>query len=254
MKRKKEQKMEDRKWVYPWSLAQARRLHEKDAWIESYKENCICARAIELALRNGYKDNRLNETCAKEVIGEYGYDRVNWVLANTVQENIHDGRYSAENKAWARGFFIPKEPEFQNSTFAVNAHPVLIDGFVNQARQEWQKLGLFDKSQCYPEKMDYTNKVVVLRPEILKDEYKNPKDQLFYAQGGNGCRPQARGQKVFGRPLNGDESETYYCRSDILGVLKLELVPDWAQEKLAEWTSVKEQAEAPEAPGMGEQT
>ena len=49
MKRKKEQKMEDRKWVYPWSLAQARRLHEKDAWIESYKENCICARAIELA-------------------------------------------------------------------------------------------------------------------------------------------------------------------------------------------------------------
>ena len=188
------------------------------------------------------------------MIGEYGYDRVNWVLANTVQENIHDGRYSAENKAWARGFFIPKEPEFQNSTFAVNAHPVLIDGFVDRARQEWQKLRLFDKSQCYNEKLDYTNKVVVLRPEILKDEYKNPKDQLFYAQGGNGCRPQARGQKVFGRPLNGDESETYYCRSDILGVLKLELVPDWAQEKLAEWTSVKEQAEAPEAPGMGEQT
>lgn len=246
--------MEDRKCVYPWLLTEAGRWNEKDDWIERYKENCICARAIELALRDGYKDNQLSETCAKEVIGEYGYDRVNCVLANTVQENIHDGRYSAEHKAWAHGFFIPKEPEFQNSTFAVDAHPVLVDRFVDQARQEWQKLGLFDKSHCYHEKMDYTNKVVALRPEILKDEYKTPKDQLFYAQGGNGCRPQARGTKVFGRRLTGDESETYYCREDILGVLKLELLPDWAQERLAQWTSVKEQAEVSEALGMGEHT
>ena len=171
--------MKDRKRVYPQSLAEARRLHEKDEWIESYKENCICARAIEFALRDGYKDNRLTETCAKDVIREHGYDRVNWVLANTVQENIHDGRYGKGNKAWARGVFIPKEPEFQNSTFTVNAHPVRIDAFVSQARQEWQKLGLFDKSHCYAENMDYTNKVVALRPEILKDEYKTPKGVLY---------------------------------------------------------------------------
>lgn len=65
--------MKDRKRVYLRSLAEARLLNEKDDWIESYKENCICARAIEFALRDGYKDNRLTETCAKDVIREHGY-------------------------------------------------------------------------------------------------------------------------------------------------------------------------------------
>jgi hypothetical protein len=36
-------------------------------------------------------------------------------------------------------------------------------------------------------------------------------------------------------------------------VLKLELLPDWAQEKLAEWTSAKEQAEVSKDLGRGEQ-
>ena len=131
----------ERKRVYPRSLSESKRLNEKDAWLESYRENCICARSIELAIRAGYTGSGLREECAKNVIEEYGYDRVNWVLANTLQENIHDGRYSEDNKDWARGFYLPKEQEFRNSTFAISAHPVKINEFVSQARKEWQKLG-----------------------------------------------------------------------------------------------------------------
>ena len=59
--------------------------------------NCDCARAIERAISENYKDNHLGE-CAKSVIDLYGFERVNWVLKNTVQRNMEDGRYSAENK------------------------------------------------------------------------------------------------------------------------------------------------------------
>ena len=178
---------------------------------------------------------------------------MNWVLANTVQENIHDGRYSAENKAWARRFSVPKETLVRNGEFAVHSHPELVDLVVRQVREEWQKLGLFEYSHCYDENMDYTNKVVAIRPEALKDEYKNPKSQLFYAKFGNGCRAESLGRKIFGQHLDNGE-EGCYLRSEILGVVKLELLPDWAKEKLSEWTSAKEQAEASEDLGMGEQT
>ena len=245
--------MKENKPLYPYSWSEAKRSGQMDQWWESYHENIACARAFEQKISDGYQDNRLSGTCAKEVIEAYGYDRVNWVLANTVQENIHDGRYSAENKAWARRFSVPKETLVRNGEFAVHSHPELVDLVVRQVREEWQKLGLFEYSHCYDENMDYTNKVVAIRPEALKDEYKNPKSQLFYAKFGNGCRAESLGRKIFGQHLDNGE-EGCYLRSEILGGVKLELLTDWAKEKLSEWTSAKEQAEASEDLGMGEQT
>ena len=74
---------------------------------------------------------------------------------------------------------------------------------------------------------------MAIRAEALNDKYKTPKSQLFYAKFGNGCRADSLGRKVFGRHLdNGDEG--CYLRSEILGVVKLELLPDWAKKKLSE--------------------
>lgn len=225
--------MKENKQLYPYSWSEAKRSGQMELWRESHHENCACARAIEQKITDGYTDNRLSETCAKELIEAYGYDRVNWVLANTVRESMHDGRYSEANKNWARGFSIPKETLVRNGEFAVHSHPGLVDLVIRQAREEWQKLGLFDREQCYDESLDYTNKVVAIRAEALNDKYKTPKSQLFYAKFGNGCRADSLGRKVFGRHLdNGDEG--CYLRSEILGVVKLELLPDWAKKKLSE--------------------
>ena len=227
--------MKENKPLYPYSWSEAKRSGQMELWRESHHENCACARAIEQKISDGYQDNRLSEKCAKEVIEAYGYDRVNWVLANTVLESMHDGRYSEVNKTWSRGFSIPKETLVRNSEFAVHSHPGLVDLVIRQAWQEWQKLGLFDKAQCYDESPDYTHKVVAIRPDALKDEYKTPKSQLFYAKFGNGCRAESLGRKVFGQHLDNGE-EGCYLRTEILGVVKLELLPDWAKEKLSELT------------------
>ena len=42
------------------------------------------------------------DAAAKDVIETYGIDRVMFVLANTVQLQDWDGRYSPRNKAWAK--------------------------------------------------------------------------------------------------------------------------------------------------------
>lgn len=93
--------------------------------------------------------------------------------------------------------------------------------------------------------MDYTDRVVVINPHRLKDEYKTPEDQLFLANGGFGCHPNSRGRKVYGEFLKDGEG-TFYQRADIIGVLKDEYMPDWAKEKLQQ----KYQQESAQTDGM----
>ena len=229
--------------LYRYSLEEALRWNEQDLWRESHKENCSCARAIEEAIKNGYHDNRLDGDIAKAVIERFGYDRVNWVLANTVRENLQDGRFSEDNKKWARAFHIPRDENRWH--FAVSAHPGLTNLFIDQARQAWQELGLFDSSHCESEQdgeIDYTGKVVAIRPDILKDQYKTPDDQLFFATGGFGCHPNSRGRKVYGHFLK-DGEETYYQRSELIGAVKDEPLPEWAKQKLSEMTASHEETE-----------
>lgn len=129
--------MADHKPLYRWSLQDAIAHNEVQDWRDSYKENCDCARAIERAIADHYHDNVL-EDGTKDVLDRYGFDRVNWVLANTLQEKAHDGRFSQENKKWAKGFFIPSDDVRWH--FCVESHPGLTDLFIDQAREAWQKL------------------------------------------------------------------------------------------------------------------
>ena len=118
--------MFEHKSLYIYSLSEAIRNNEKDLWRESYKENCDCARTIEKAIADNYHDNVLND-CVQPIIEKYGFDRLNWVLANTVLQNKEDGRFSEDNKRWARGFYIPREDV--NWHFSVESHPGLTNPF-----------------------------------------------------------------------------------------------------------------------------
>lgn len=226
--------MYERAILYKYSLQDAVRCGEKELWRESYNENCKCARSIEKAINENFDGMYLNSDCAKSVISQYGFERMIWVLANTLREKSDDGRFSRENREWFSGLYIPRENRCMD--YRVNSHPAVLDGFINQIRKEWDGLGLFETQHCHMENdedMDYTGKIVVINPHCLKDEYKTPEDQLFLASGGFGCRPHSRGRKVYGRFLK-DGEQTYYQRSDIIGILKEEYLPDWATEKLQE--------------------
>ena len=182
------------------------------------------------------------------MLAEFGYKRVNWVLATILLVNGADGRYSPENMAWARRTPVrdlswEKKPEI----ICVDVRPELLEQFVNQYREAVQALGLLDSTSCESDtgKLDFTGKVLVLSPDILKEECWRPEDQLWYAHDGFGCRPNAIGRSVRCTCL-GDGEETRWNRHDFIGVLRDECLQDWARERLAELTGQI----APEIGGM----
>ena len=183
--------------------------------------------------------------CANEVIEKYGFDRVNFVLAATVRQGTHDGRYSEDNKKWSKRFSVmDKENAWQ---YCVRSHPGLVNLFVSDTRRQWDKLGLYDGSQCDSERsgqLDYTDRILVLNPSVLKDECKTPQNQLFYATHGNGCRPDSLGTKVFGFHVS-DGEKTYYRRDEFIGALKEEFIPEWAKGNTPKHLEPDEPADEP---------
>ena len=238
-------------YFYPYSAEEAHRQNELALWRASHKANIACKEAIEEAVRSHFDGAYLDEDCLDDVLREFGYKRTAWVLANTVQQLDWDGRFSPRNKEWARRTYIPQDKQ-HNIAFIVTSHPAVLDGVVNQYRKAYQALGLFGPEQCEPDSystLDYEGKVLVLSPDTLKESYWSARAQLWYAHDGFGCSPHAIGRSIRCTCL-GDGEETRWNRTDFVGVLKEELLPDWAQEKLAELRG----PEQTEAPGMGGMT
>jgi hypothetical protein len=236
-------------YVYPYSSEEAKRLNRLPMWRESHKANIACKNGIEQAVRRDYDGSQLKPDCVGSVIAEYGYKRVQWVLANTVQQT-RDEHFSSDNKTWAKGTYIPPDKHDYNREFVVNSHSDILDSFISQYREAYQALGLFDHTHCEPgtDKLDFEGKVVVLSPDVLKESCWSQRDQLWLATGGFGCRSSGSGRAVFATCL-GDGEETRWNRTDFVGVLKEDLLPDWAREKLLE---LREQRPSDGGtPGMG---
>ena len=87
--------------LYPYTAKEARERGELELWRANFRTNCACAGAIEMAIRKGFDGMHLSTDCAKSVIDQYGYKRVGFVLANTLQEQSYDGRYHETNKQWS---------------------------------------------------------------------------------------------------------------------------------------------------------
>ena len=127
--------------VYKKTASYAKEHGEKEQYTKSMQANIQCRTAVEDAIREHYHDNRLNPIGASNVLKQFGPERTCYVLAATVQDKDWDGRISDKNKAWAKGINIPQDitawdtPSFRRFVCS-NAHPGLIDLFVNQVRRE----------------------------------------------------------------------------------------------------------------------
>lgn len=230
--------------LYKFSLKDALKYGEERLWQESFKENCLCARAIEKAITENFDGRTLAEGCIDPVIQEFGFNRVNYVLSNTLRQNPQGGRFSRDNRAWAKTEFVPKCE--MNWTFAVEKHPAVLDGFINLVRKRWQEQGFYGSEHCIGngmEAIDYEGKVVVISPKFFSARYNTPEFQLFLAECGFGCSPTASGRKIYGKFLKDGESANI-TRSDVIGVIKDECMPEWAKEKLQELTAPKQEQDS----------
>lgn len=93
-----------------------------------------CGSDIEKGISTHFDGMHLNTDFIANLYALYGEERMNYVLANTVQMSDGDGRYSPGNKAWAKEINI-NNAEDDRRTFCVNSHPAVLDGFITAYRK-----------------------------------------------------------------------------------------------------------------------
>ena len=71
-------------------------------------------------------------------------------------------------------------------------------------------------------------RVIVIKPEVLRREYRRATNQLKLCTGGFGASPNSRGNAVFCKDLYSGK-EGRYERRDVLGTLEPDALPEWAQ-------------------------
>ena len=129
--------------VYTQPPDYARERGELEQYRESKRLNALCKEAIEQSIRDNYKDNRLDTDAVwRDVTAQFGSKRAAFVLAMTVREKDFDGRFSRENKVWAKSQPLPPDPERRGlycSYVVDKSHPVLTDALVTHARRELEK-------------------------------------------------------------------------------------------------------------------
>lgn len=234
---------------YPQSHREAERENELELWRESHRGNIACAVDIEAALQ-ALGGGPLPEDTVKPLLDKWGFKRVNFVLANSLNQRKDAPQISSTNRTWARVVFVPPDKE-HNPDFAVRADPAALNALADQARAAYQALGLFNFDQCEhgSDKLDYTGRVLVMSPSVLREECWTRQDQLWYAHSGNGCSPNAIGRSILCTCLSDGET-VRFNRSDFTGVMREECLPDWAMEKLAELRGPRQSEQAPSMGGM----
>jgi hypothetical protein len=81
-------------------------------------------------------------------------------------------------------------------------------------------------------KQDFTGKLIIVKAEELKPEYRTAESQYVVCSHGNGARPNAIGTSVFGTELLSG-STVCYGRHQIAGIADLAKLPEWAAKRIA---------------------
>ena len=138
--------------LYPHSAAYASEHGEMAQYNLSYQANSACKEAIEQTISAHYAENRLDtEAAVKDVLEKFGTERVQFILANTIQRKNYDGRISQDNKAWAKNIpTLEDSGASRHCAYLVvdQVNPGLTDLFTRQFRkvaQEQQKSSVLQK-------------------------------------------------------------------------------------------------------------
>ena len=93
-----------------------------------------CGSDIEKGISTHFDGMHLNTDFIANLYALYGEERMNYVLASTVQTSESDGRFNPDNKAWAKGISVNNSDEDRRK-FYVTSHPALLDGFITAYRR-----------------------------------------------------------------------------------------------------------------------
>ena len=176
------------------------------------------------------------------------------VLSNTLR-GANGQEFDPDALHWAQTAQVPYEKA--TGEFKIQADTALLAQFLRQTYDEYQALGMFGPEHCGGADQDYAGKVLVLRPDRLREECWSAQNQVWYGECGFGCSPASRGRAVYATCL-GDGEEARWNREDFMGMLDEQYLPDWAMGRLAQLRGpsqeqgepVQQQTEGPAQGGM----
>ena len=193
---------------YQEEQTQKRLVAEKERL--EHQTKIACKEAVEKAIADHFDGYHLADDSEKDVIQEFGTERVSYVLAYTVSCLSHDGRFSAENKEWAKGI----EPNgYGHADLFISSHPAVLDGFIGKVRkyikrekEQEQEPGKNDSSDVFEEELEKSPETTsiteqeMVEVEIIpkttvaietSDDYAEPEFGFYthqYADGRDGTR------------------------------------------------------------------
>lgn len=88
---------------------------------------------------------------------------------------------------------------------------------------------------------DLHNQVIVIKPEVLRREYRKATCQIFLCNGGFGASPNSRGSACHCVNLFSGQG-TRFERNDVLGILKDDQMPKWVKTALVKHQQKQEKA------------
>ncbi len=144
-----------------------------------------CRNAIDRAISENYDGLHLQRGFETKLIDEYGEERVKYIFATTLRENLGDGRYSPENKGWAENIPISESPE-ERRNCCLNSHPAVIDGVVRRIR----------RNEHYN---TFLNEVLQDNADKQTEEEKELSENKFLTQTSRGDRVLSIAQDKSGR-------------------------------------------------------
>ena len=112
---------------------QAEKARQRELSRLEHGQRLECKKDIDALIAEKFNGLVLPRNTADEIIDKYGIDCVEFVLANTVTHFDYDGRFSQNNKDWAKDIVV--ENEWENNDLILSLHPAVLDGFTNQARR-----------------------------------------------------------------------------------------------------------------------
>ena len=134
-----------------------------------------CRDAIDKAISENFDGMRLKDGFIPEIIEKFGTERVQYILATTVRENLGDGRYSPENKGWSENINVSESQE-ERRNCCLRSHPAVVDGVVNS----------FKKYMRYNDFLD----------EVTNDKQNDNKEEKEELAESKFLKQTSRGDKV----------------------------------------------------------
>ena len=108
---------------------------ELDIYRASRDANMACKEAIEAAISDNFSNNHLStEAAVTSVFEQFSPERVQYVLANTIQHKDHDGRIHQSLKDWASEIEVC--PEDANFFIVDKVNPGLVSLFATEVNRQ----------------------------------------------------------------------------------------------------------------------